>query len=271
VSISPEWFPEPGDLIDPADPPKPKSDLRDFFGLGKPSEAPGKPLWSRAPPPPPPPPVWPAECPTLAARKAFRLARALRESRMLLASLRWYDARLIPGQNTILKPARREKSRKLNFYWKYYLEAVRRVCGVVYWQHFFDQDEYRIRHPVWTTLQFRFGFENDPRMKFLWDPVIEYRFKALSADFRITSEALIKLDSQIGAELLEKAREYLLRDIDEETREIFAREEAERQARRHATGKSKPKQPAPAFESAAAKEPTVKQIAQNFLNKLRYR
>jgi hypothetical protein len=263
VSIATDWPHKPED-----EPPVPKPDLRDFFGLGKPPEsALGKPLWSSTLPHPAP--VWPAEYPALTARKAFRLARALRDSRMLLASLRWYDAHLIPGQNTILKPARREKSRKLNPYWRYYLQAARRVCGVVYRQHLLHEDKYRIRHPVWTQLQLRFGFDYDRRMAFLWDPVTEYRFKAVPADFRITTDQMIKLDVQIGAQLLEKAQEYLLRDIDPAIQEIFAREEAERQAR--CPGYQEEVSRRPNNPPAAPNEITVQQFAKNFLAKLRCR
>jgi hypothetical protein len=255
--VSEEWFPKPGELIDPEDPTKPKR-LRELFKLGKPSEAPPKPLWSSTLPPPPPPlpaPVRPAEY--RAARKAFRLARGLRNSRMLISSLRYYDTKLVPQEWTLLQAPRRPKSRKLKGIWKYYLETSRRVCGVVARRVVLTEPpcEFWCRHPLWRQLQLRFGFDHDSTMDWLFDPAIEAQFKALPADFRIATEQITKLDAKIGAVLLEKAREYLLRDIDEETLEIFEFEEAERQARRNATAKSKPNQPAP------AKKPTVKEFA----------
>jgi hypothetical protein len=207
--------------------------LRDFFKLGRPPEAPGTPLWSSTlPPPPPPPPVW--ECPALATRKAFRLARALRDSRILIASLRWYDAYLIPGEEILLKPPRREKYRKLNFHWRYYLRASRCVSGVVVRKTdpLARVAGYYIRHRVWRQLQIRFGFENDERMDWLFDPAIEAQFKAVPTDFKITTEQMTNLDARIGAVLLEKTRNYLLRDIGKETREMFELQEAEHISRR---------------------------------------
>jgi hypothetical protein len=258
VSISSEWFPEPGDLIEPAEPPKRKPDLRDFFKL-PPEPAASTPLWPSTPPPRPLP-VWPTGKRIRSAKRKYDLAKRLLDSRMLLASLRWYDAHLIPREEIILKPPRREKSRKLNFYWRYYMEAARRVCGVVYRQHLLHEDQYHIRHPVWTTLQLRFGFENNPKMNFLWDPEVEAKFKQLKPDFKITAPELVKLDKGIGSLLLEKTREYLLRDIDKETREMFELEEVERKIDRRSVKKNKPSAAATQL-LAPAKEPTVKEFA----------
>jgi hypothetical protein len=119
---------------------------------------------------------------------------------------------------------------------------------------------YYIRHSVWKALLLRFGFERDDRMDWLFDPAIESQFKALPADFRITTDQMIKLDAQIGAVLLEKARDYLLRDIDKETREIFELEEVERKIDRHTVKKNKPSAAATQIP-APAKEPTVKEFA----------
>jgi hypothetical protein len=273
VNIEPEWFPEPGELIEPGEPPKPKPDLREFFKLGKPPEsAASTPLWSGAPPPPPPAPMRPAEY--LAARKAFRLAWSLRNSRMLLATFRWYDAHLILGEGTILPwPPKRGKGRKLNFYWLYYLKAARRVFKLRCERVLPTETlcEYYIRHPVWAQLQLQFGFENDPKMNFLWEPEVEAKFKQLKPDFKITAPELVKLDREIGSLLLEKTREYLLRDIDRETQEMFEREEAAREASRHTAAKSKPKVSATTLPPKPEPgEISVKDFTKSFLNKIRY-
>jgi hypothetical protein len=260
VSTQPEWFPEFGEVIDPAGPPMPK--------LGKPSESPSQPLWSSTPTPSEPLPMRPAEY--LAARKAFRLAWSLRNSRMLLASFRWFDAHLIWGEGTVLPwPPKRGKGRKLNFYWLYYLKAARRVFKLRCRRVLLTETlcEYYIRHPVWTLLQLQFGFENNPKMNFLWEPEVEAKFKQLKPDFKITAPELVKLDREIGSLLLEKTREYLLRNIDRETQEMFEREEAGSRA----AAKNKPKVNATTLPPKPEPgEISLKAFAKSFLNKIRY-
>jgi hypothetical protein len=246
-NIEPEWFPEPGELIQPEEPPKPKPDLRDFFKLGKPSEAPSKRLWS-TPPPPAPPPVWSDEKRIRSAKnkdalKKYRLAQQLRRDWMFWAALRYYDAKLVPGEWIELGPARRERSRKLNCYWHSYLAAARRLLAIVYRS---VKDEYGIvlhdkkgrtrntyfiRHPVWKALQLALGFEipetaqsgEEPgqimsreesnrvlaEQKFidkLFDPRTEIRFRKLPLTFTLgpIEEFTLEFDGTIFLHLVKR-------------------------------------------------------------------
>jgi hypothetical protein len=161
VSISFEWVPEPGELIDPEDPTKPKRLRELFFKLGKPPEpALGKPLWAGALPPP----MWPPEKRIRAAKRKYDLAQRLRDPRKLLAALSYYDKHLRPGEWTILSWPPPHKSRGFVAGWLDALKAARRILGVVTRQAKDERGKvlkgklrYYLRRDVWPTVQSRLG------------------------------------------------------------------------------------------------------------------
>jgi len=183
------------------------------------------------------------------ARKKHELAQRLDDPRKVIASLRYYDAYLVPQKWTVLPwPPRREKSRKVNSSWSDGLTAARRVLGIVVRR---ARDEngkpcfmYYLGQEVWRRLQSSLDFSQYPllrtqgpevlylseeaadrmrRSQMEWgmdfsdrlsDPQLECKFKRLPAKFKMTAQ-LEELASDLGPLFLVRVQSYLSKDYDE--------------------------------------------------------
>jgi hypothetical protein len=235
-NIEPEWFPEPGELIQPGDPPRPKPDLRDFFKLGRPSEAPGKPLWSGAPPEPvqsaqadPKAPYQPIYSSVLELEEPtgrdytlrhqrqefnlYRLSQRLKEldQPKILMCLRFFQEVLKPGESVCLRwPPRRERYRKLNRAWRRSLQAAMRLLKLVTTK---TQDEHGrkclklfVRHDIWH---------------YIWELVFYMEEPADSTESLLSWDALKKGYRPVQEEKFEWATERAKRLKRERTNEEF--------------------------------------------------
>jgi hypothetical protein len=221
VSISSEWFPEPGELIDPAEPPNPKPDLRDFL-LGKPTE----PVQASSAPKAPYQPIWSSvlelEAPTgrdytLRHQRQdfnlYKLSRRLKEldQPKILMCLRFFEAVLKPGESVCLRwPLRREKSRKLNRAWRRSLQAAMRLLRLVTTK---AEDEHGrkclklfVRHDVWH---------------YVWELVFYKEEPANSTESLVSWDALKKGYHPVQTEKFEWADERDKRLKRERTNQKF--------------------------------------------------
>ena len=179
-------------------------------------------------------------------RRKYELAKRLNDPRKLIASLRYYDAHLVPQKWIVLPwPPRREKSRKLSPGWHDALKAARRILGIVVRR---ARDEhgkpcfmYYLRQEVWRRIQSRLVFSEDQllrtqepeglylseeatdrsrRFQMEWgmdlsdrlsDPQLACKFKRLPAKFKMTAQ-LEEMASDLGPLFLDRAQAYLSKD-----------------------------------------------------------
>jgi hypothetical protein len=107
------------------------------------------------------------------ARKKHELGQRLNDPRKIIASLRYYDAHLVPQKRTVLRPPRRERSRKPNPGWPDALKAAKRILGIVVRRVKDEQGrpvrdkrgrlvlEYYLRQDAWAIMQSRLAFRQD--------------------------------------------------------------------------------------------------------------
>jgi len=177
------------------------------------------------------------------ALKLYQLAERLGDDRKLLASLRWYDAHLVPGKWIELTAPRRERSRKLNSAWKDSLKAGRRLLGVATREAVEGSGKryfYYLRADVWTLVQSRLGstpegllggqesylylseeaagrIEHDREEREfefelkLLSPAIEQQFKRLLVGFKMSPQ-LEELSAELSPHLLERTKAFLARE-----------------------------------------------------------
>ena len=214
-------------------------------------------------------------------RRRVRLAHNLNDERKLLLAIRYYEQHLPIGEWKRLGPPRRQKSKKLNprVQWRDHLTAARRLLGIRSRKIINEKGkrctEYSLSREAWQAVQIRLAMDVPPRQGYtpaaqafddaLLNPKTKERFRAVRADFKL-NPAVQELAAELGAVLIERARSFLLKEIDPQTLAWYASER-----RRMEAAPTPEVKPAPAPKAKPApSNPTVKQFAKAFLNKAQY-